>query len=78
MSCSIWSRANSYTHDNMIAIRDAAAVRRELVDSKRVIEDLFGREVIGFTAPGASATASWARRGCWMRYGRRATATSAP
>ena len=52
MSCSIWSRANSYTHDNMIAIRDAAAVRRELVDSKRVIEDLFGREVIGFTAPG--------------------------
>ena len=45
--------SHSYTHDNMIAIRDdAAAVRRELVDSKRVIEDLFGREVIGFTAPG--------------------------
>ena len=48
--------SHSYTHDNMIAIRDdAAAVRRELVDSKRVIEDLFGREVIGFTAPGGFA-----------------------
>ena len=48
--------SHSYTHDNMIAIRDdAAAVRRELVDSKRAIEDLFGREVIGFTAPGGFA-----------------------
>ena len=49
-------RSHSFTHDNMIAIRDdAAAVRRELVDSKRVIEDMFGREVIGFTAPGGFA-----------------------
>ena len=48
--------SHSYTHDNMISIRgDAGAVRRELVDSKRVIEDLFGREVIGFTAPGGFA-----------------------
>ena len=49
-------QSHSFTHDNMVAIRDdAAAVRRELVDSKRVIEDLFGREVIGFTAPGGFA-----------------------
>ena len=49
-------QSHSFTHDNMLAIRDdAAAVRRELVDSKRVIEDLFGREVIGFTAPGGFA-----------------------
>ena len=46
-------QSHSFTHDNMVAIRDdAAAVHLELVDSKRVIEDLFGREVIGFTAPG--------------------------
>ena len=49
-------QSHSFTHENMVAIRDdAAAVHRELVDSKRVIEDLFGREVIGFTAPGGFA-----------------------
>ena len=47
--------SHSSTHQNMLAIRDdAAAVRHELVDSKAVIEDLFGREVTGFTAPGGS------------------------
>ena len=47
--------SHSSTHQNMLAIRDdGAAVRRELVDSKAVVEDLFGREVIGFTAPGGS------------------------
>ena len=49
-------QSHSFTHENMLAIRDdPAAVRRELVDSKAVIEDLFGREVIGFTAPGGFA-----------------------
>ena len=49
-------QSHSFTHANMLAIRDdPASVRRELVDSKRLIEDLFGREVIGFTAPGGSA-----------------------
>lgn len=49
-------QSHSFSHENMVAIRDdAGAVRRELVDSKRVIEDLFGREVIGFTAPGGFA-----------------------
>ena len=49
-------QSHSFTHENMLAIRDdPAAVRRELVDSRRVIEDLFGREVIGFTAPGGFA-----------------------
>ena len=47
--------SHSSTHANMRAIRDdPAAVRHELVDSKAVIEDLFGREVVGFTAPGGS------------------------
>lgn len=49
-------QSHSFSHENMVAIRDdAAAVRRELVDSKRVLEDLFGRKVIGFTAPGGFA-----------------------
>ena len=49
-------QSHSFNHENMLAIRDdPAAVRRELVDSRRVIEDLFGREVIGFTAPGGFA-----------------------
>ena len=49
-------QSHSFTHENMVAIRDdAGAVRRELVDSKRIIEELFGREVIGFTAPGGFA-----------------------
>ena len=44
---------HSFTHDDMLAIRDdAAAVRHELVDSQHIIEDMFGREVTGFTAPG--------------------------
>ena len=48
-------QSHSSTHENMLAIRDdPAAVRRELVDSKAVVEDLFGREVTGFTAPGGS------------------------
>ena len=46
-------QSHSFTHRNMLGIRDDPdALRHELVDSKRVIEDLFGREVTGFTAPG--------------------------
>lgn len=57
-------QSHSYTHNKMNEIRDdaaavlpccRAAVRRELVDSKRMIEDPFGREVIGFTTPGGFA-----------------------
>jgi peptidoglycan/xylan/chitin deacetylase (PgdA/CDA1 family) len=45
-------QCHSYSHADVIrASKDEAALRRELVDSKRLIEDTFGRPVIGFTTP---------------------------
>jgi peptidoglycan/xylan/chitin deacetylase (PgdA/CDA1 family) len=45
-------QCHSYSHADVIrASQDEAALRHELVDSKRLIEDTFGRPVIGFTTP---------------------------
>jgi len=49
-------QCHSYTHPDLVAISDnEAALRRELGDSKKRIEDVFGIEVIGLTAPGGYA-----------------------
>lgn len=46
-------QSHSYTHPNLVAISaDAASLRHELADSRRLIEDTFGRPVIGLTTPG--------------------------
>lgn len=46
-------QCHTFTHPNLIALRDdKSALRYELADAKRLIEDTFGREVIGLTAPG--------------------------
>jgi peptidoglycan/xylan/chitin deacetylase (PgdA/CDA1 family) len=45
-------QCHSYSHADVVCIsEDEAALRHELVDSKRRIEDTFGRSVIGFTTP---------------------------
>jgi hypothetical protein len=45
-------QCHSYTHaDVMQIVADEHALKLELVDSKYLIEDTFGREVIGFTTP---------------------------
>jgi len=47
-------QCHSYTHADFLEIADdAAALTHELTDSKRLIEDTFGRPVIGITTPGA-------------------------
>jgi peptidoglycan/xylan/chitin deacetylase (PgdA/CDA1 family) len=47
-------QCHSYSHADVIRIsEDEAALWRELVDAKRLIEDTFGRQVIGFTTPGS-------------------------
>ena len=47
-------QCHSYSHADVIRIaEDEAALRRELVDAKQLIEDTFGRKVIGFTTPGS-------------------------
>jgi peptidoglycan/xylan/chitin deacetylase (PgdA/CDA1 family) len=47
-------QCHSYSHENLIQIADdPKALRREIVDSKRLIEDTFGSEVLGFTTPGS-------------------------
>jgi len=47
-------QCHTYTHCDLYeTAKDEAALRRELVDSKKVIEDTFGRTVIGLTTPGA-------------------------
>jgi peptidoglycan/xylan/chitin deacetylase (PgdA/CDA1 family) len=47
-------QCHSYTHENLVQIADDTnALRHEIVDSKRVIEDTFGSEVTGFTTPGS-------------------------
>lgn len=46
-------QCHSFTHPDLQGIEaDAAALRHELVDSKKLIEDTFGRPVVGLTAPG--------------------------
>ena len=42
-------QCHSYSHANVLQIaEDEVALQRELVDSKRRIEDTFGRPIIGF------------------------------
>jgi peptidoglycan/xylan/chitin deacetylase (PgdA/CDA1 family) len=44
---------HSYTHNDIKEyLNDDSWLRHEVVDSKKAIEDAFGRPVIGFTAPG--------------------------
>ena len=48
-------QCHTFTHPNLIHLdeaEDEAALRYELVDAKKLIEDSFGRPVIGLTAPG--------------------------
>ncbi len=50
-------QCHSYSHENLMEIaNDAPAMKREVVDSKKLIEDVFGREVVGFTTPGSFTT----------------------
>ena len=45
---------HTFTHEDLIAIGDdEKALRYELVDSKKLIEDTFGRPVAGLTTPGS-------------------------
>ncbi len=45
-------QCHSYTHaDIMQIVDDDHALKLELIDSKHLLEDTFGREVIGFTTP---------------------------
>ena len=45
--------SHSYTHPDIKSfLHDDHRLRHEIVDSKRAIEDAFGREVVGFTTPG--------------------------
>ena len=46
-------QCHSYTHANLAeAVSDKSVLRHELADSKHLIEDTFGRPVIGLTTPG--------------------------
>ncbi len=46
-------QCHSYTHKDLIGIAgDEVVLQREFVDAKKRIEDIFGRAVIGLTAPG--------------------------
>jgi peptidoglycan/xylan/chitin deacetylase (PgdA/CDA1 family) len=50
-------QCHSYSHENLMEIADSApALKREIVDSKKLIEDAFSREVTGFTTPGSFTT----------------------
>lgn len=53
--------SHSYGHE-VVARHDRASLAQDLRDSKRLLEDLSGRPVRGFRAPGGSITAatSWA------------------
>ena len=45
--------SHSYTHPDIKAhLHDDHRLRHEIADSKKAIEDAFGREVLGFTTPG--------------------------
>lgn len=47
-------QCHTFTHENLLAIAtDRKALEYELIDAKKLIEDTFGREVIGLTTPGA-------------------------
>ena len=47
-------QCHSYSHENLLEIAgEPKALQREIVDSKRLIEDCFGSEVLGFTTPGS-------------------------
>jgi peptidoglycan/xylan/chitin deacetylase (PgdA/CDA1 family) len=47
-------QCHTFTHEDLIALgKNDAALKYELVDSKKLIEDTFGRPVIGLTAPGS-------------------------
>ena len=47
-------QCHTYSHANLLELAyNEAALRRELVDAKRLIEDVFSRPVIGLTTPGA-------------------------
>jgi len=46
-------QSHSYTHADLVEIADdPVALHHELADSRQLIEDTFGRPVIGLTAPG--------------------------
>ncbi len=48
-------QCHSFTHANLNALdeaNDVAGLRHELADSRKLIEDTFGKPVIGLTAPG--------------------------
>ena len=48
-------QCHSYSHADLIPLQENPdALRHELLDSKRLIEETFGREVIGFTLPAGS------------------------
>ncbi|GAK58208.1 polysaccharide deacetylase [Candidatus Vecturithrix granuli] len=45
-------QCHSYTHADVLQVAaDEQALKHELQDAKRLIEDTFGREVLGFTTP---------------------------
>ena len=47
-------QCHSYTHANLTELNNnEEALKKEIFDSKHIIEDSFGRKVIGFTTPGA-------------------------
>ncbi len=47
-------QCHTFTHENLLEIaHDRQALTYELVDAKKLIEDTFGRAVIGLTTPGA-------------------------
>jgi len=46
-------QCHSYTHENLVEIsNNDQTLRHELVDSKNLIEDAFGKPVTGLTTPG--------------------------
>lgn len=50
-------QCHSYTHPNLLHLEnDGDALQHELADSRKRIEDAFGRPVIGLTAPGGYTT----------------------
>jgi len=50
-------QCHGYSHDNLLELAsDEEALEREIVESKKTIEDKFGREVLGLTTPGSFTT----------------------
>lgn len=47
-------QCHTYSHANLLELADdEPALRREIADARQIIEDAFGRAVIGLTTPGA-------------------------